>query len=60
MGAAHDEAVQLLAENRERLESLAGALVEAETLEGPEAYAAAGLLSADAAPPAEPATLVAS
>ena len=60
VGEAHDEAVQLLADNRERLDSLAEALFEAETLEGPEAYAAAGLSTApDTPPPAEPATLVA-
>ena len=34
VGEAHDEAVQLLSENRERLEALAEALVRAETLEG--------------------------
>jgi cell division protease FtsH len=61
VGEAHDEAVQLLADNREKLESLAEALFQAETLEGPEAYAAAGLATApDTAPPAEPATPVAS
>jgi cell division protease FtsH len=43
VGEAHDEAVQLLGENRERLEALADALFHAETLEGPEAYAAAGV-----------------
>ena len=60
VGEAHDEALQLLADNRERLDSLAEALLQAETLEGPEAYAAAGLSTApDAPPPAEPATLVA-
>ena len=59
VGEAHDEAVQLLADNRERLDSLAEALFQAETLEGPEAYAAAGLGPADATPPAEPTTLVA-
>ena len=58
---AHEDAVQLLSENRERLESLAHALFQAETLEGPEAYAAAGLdPTAAATSPAEPATLVAS
>ena len=46
VGEAHDEAVQLLSENRERLDSLALALFQAETLEGPEAYAAAGLANA--------------
>ena len=61
VGEAHDEAVQLLADNRERLDSLAEALFRAETLEGPDAYAAAGLQAAvDAPPTAEPATLVAS
>jgi cell division protease FtsH len=60
VGEAHDEAVQLLADHRESLDSLAEALYKAETLEGPEAYAAAGLGPSDAAtPPAEPATLVA-
>jgi cell division protease FtsH len=43
VGEAHDAAVRLLSENRERLESLAEALVRAETLEGTEAYAAAGI-----------------
>jgi cell division protease FtsH len=40
---AHDEAVRLLSDNRERLNALAQALFETETLEGTEAYAAAGL-----------------
>ena len=58
---AHDRAVQLLADNRSRLDGLAEALFQAETLEGPEAYAAAGLATAPAAAaPAEPATPVAS
>jgi cell division protease FtsH len=43
VGEAHDEAVRLIRENRERLESLAEALFRTETLEGPEAYAAAGI-----------------
>jgi cell division protease FtsH len=61
VGEAHDEAIQLLTDNRESLDSLAEALYSAETLEGPEAYAAAGLGPTDAAtPPAELATLVAS
>ncbi len=42
----HEAALQLLTDNRERLNSLAEALFQAETLEGPEAYAAAGLVSA--------------
>jgi len=40
---AHDEVVALLAENRERLDSLAQALLEHETLDEDDAYAAAGL-----------------
>jgi cell division protease FtsH len=60
VGAAHDEAVQLLGDNRDRLNSLAEALFQAETLDGPEAYAAAGLSTdTDARPPADPTTLVA-
>jgi cell division protease FtsH len=60
VGEAHEEAIQLLSENREHLESLAEALFQAETLEGPEAYTAAGLKpTAATTPPAEPATLVA-
>ncbi len=59
VGEAHEETVQLLSENRDRLESLATALFETETLEGPEAYAAAGLHGPAAALPAEPATLAA-
>jgi cell division protease FtsH len=43
VGEAHDQALQLLSENRERLEALADALFRAETLEGPAAYAAAGV-----------------
>ena len=53
---AHDSAVQLLNENRDRLESLAKALYEAETLEGPDAYAAAGLQAPGEDSPAEEAT----
>jgi cell division protease FtsH len=51
VGEAHDGAVRLLTENRERLDSLAQALFQAETLEGPAAYAAAGLDPAAAAAP---------
>ncbi len=40
---AHEDAVQLLSENRHRLDGLAEALFQAETLDGPEAYGAAGL-----------------
>jgi cell division protease FtsH len=60
VGEAHDDAVRILSENRDRLDSLAQALFQTETLEGPEAYAAAGLDPAAAATPsAEPATAVA-
>ena len=52
VGEAHDDAVRLLDDNRDRLDALADALYRAETLEGPAAYAAAGLAAA------EPATLV--
>jgi cell division protease FtsH len=40
---AHDEVVTLLTENRDRLESLARALLEHETLDEEDAYAAAGV-----------------
>jgi cell division protease FtsH len=56
----HDQALRLLADNRERLESLAEALFQAETLEGPAAYVAAGLAPTAAAQPAEPTTVAAS
>jgi len=53
VGEAHEQAVQLLTDNRDRLEALAEALFRAETLEGPEAYAAAGLTPpSDATAPA--------
>ncbi len=56
VGEAHERAVQLLTDNRDKLESLAEALFAAETLEGPEAYAAAGVTNPDdaAPPPARP------
>jgi cell division protease FtsH len=43
VAAAHDEVVVLLRENRDKLDSLAAALLEHETLDQPDAYAAAGL-----------------
>jgi cell division protease FtsH len=43
VGEAHDEAIRLLSEQRERLDSLTEALVQAETLDQPAAYAAAGV-----------------
>jgi cell division protease FtsH len=56
VGEAHDEAIRLLTEHRERLDSLAEALLREETLDQPEAYAAAGLAAPGAeTPTAEPA-----
>jgi cell division protease FtsH len=40
---AHDEVVELLRENRDKLDSLAEALLEHETLDEEDAYAAAGV-----------------
>jgi cell division protease FtsH len=40
---AHGEVTHLLAEHREQLEGLTHALLEAETLDAPDAYAAAGV-----------------
>jgi cell division protease FtsH len=47
----HKEVLTLLADNRAKLDSLAAALVEHETLDEDDAYAAAGV---DHAPPADP------
>jgi cell division protease FtsH len=40
---AHAEVTELLSDHREQLDSLAHALLEAETLDAPDAYAAAGV-----------------
>jgi cell division protease FtsH len=57
VSGAHDEVVDLLQANRGRLDSLAKALLEHETLDQADAYAAAGL---EAPPgPAEPRELAA-
>jgi cell division protease FtsH len=40
---AHEEVTRLIAEHRDQLESLAQALLKAETLDGKDAYAAAGV-----------------
>jgi cell division protease FtsH len=45
---AHDEAIRLVTENRSRLDAIAEALLREETLDQPQACAAAGL-----APPPE-------
>jgi cell division protease FtsH len=50
---AHEQVVELLRENRSRLDALAQALLEHETLDEDDAYTAAGLRAPDA-PPAEP------
>ena len=53
---AHDEVVILLKENRGRLDSLAEALLEHETLDEDDAYAAAGVARAPATTVGELAT----
>ncbi len=40
---AHIEVTQLLSEHRDQLDSLTHALLDAETLDAPEAYSAAGV-----------------
>ena len=50
VSAAREDVLELLKEHRDKLDSLAHALLEHETLDQPEAYAAAGL--ADVAVPA--------
>jgi cell division protease FtsH len=55
---AHEEVVSLLQQNRGKLDSLAGALLEHETLDEEDAYAAAGVprtrTTSAASPPAPP------
>jgi cell division protease FtsH len=43
VGAAHDDVVALLTQNRDKLDALAQALLEHETLDEDDAYAAAGV-----------------
>jgi ATP-dependent Zn protease len=45
---AHDSVTQLLSDHRDQLESLARALLKAETLDAAEAYGAAGAKMRDA------------
>jgi cell division protease FtsH len=52
---AHEQVVALLRENREKLDSLAEALLEHETLDEDDAYAAAGVTRTATDPPREPA-----
>ena len=53
VGEAHQQVVELLQENRPKLDSLAHALLEHETLDEDDAYAAAGVARSEA-PPAAP------
>ena len=48
--SAHEQVTRLLTDHRAQLESLAQALLKAETLDAPEAYAAAGVPLAEQAP----------
>ncbi len=45
--SAHEEVTRLLVEHRDQLESLAQALLKAETLDAADAYAAAGVPAHD-------------
>ena len=51
---AHGEVTRLLTEHRDRLDSLSHALLAAETLDAPDAYAAASLPMHSAEPAPEP------
>ena len=46
VGSAHDEVVELLRDNRDKLDALADALLHHETLDQEDAYAAAGIAQA--------------
>ena len=50
---AHNEVVTLLTENRARLDALASALLEHETLDEDDAYAAAGVTRPQTTPTGE-------
>ncbi len=52
---AHQEVTRLLEEHRDQLESLAQALLKAETLDAPDAYAAAGVPLTEQEPAPAPA-----
>src|SRR5262245_23831319 len=53
VGEAHDEVVTLLTENRARLDALAAALLDYETLDEDDAYAAAAVTRPPSAPARE-------
>jgi cell division protease FtsH len=55
VGNAHQEVTQLLEEHRDQLEGLAQALLKAETLDAPDAYAAAGVPLTEPQPETAPA-----
>jgi cell division protease FtsH len=55
--SAHQEVTQLLEEHRSQLEGLAQALLKAETLDAPEAYAAAGVPASEPLPAPAPASV---
>ena len=59
VAAAHEEVIALLKDNRERLDNLANALLEHETLDEEDAYAAAGVARTQS-PPADPLAAAAS
>jgi cell division protease FtsH len=50
VATSHEEVLDLLREHRDKLDSLAEALLEHETLDQPDAYAAAGIAPAERAP----------
>ncbi len=60
VGEAHRTVTELLSEHREQLDSLARELLEHETLDAPEAYAAAGVPLPVPEPSDEPGMLVGS
>jgi cell division protease FtsH len=50
VASSHDEVLELLREHRDKLDSLADALLHHETLDQPDAYAAAGIAQAERVP----------
>ena len=50
--SAHEEVTRLLSDHRQQLENLAQALLRAETLDGQDAYAAAGVAAREREPAA--------